>query len=897
MLSNLKELESQARQFAIETSKEGKSLLSLLNDLKTIAGLGRIFQKLQLVELQRDPTLETYKAIHVKQTEDLEASMEEDLVPHFNRVLKDVAGKIPSVPTDITDEDKAAKTAKRVIDSIFTDSNLDEYNKDLFKSSIPSLGEAFAKGAITQFDSHKALGLLDGVKSDSDEDENKDVQLVQKVTSAEQLVEDLDLEVPPGISIEAPEWLKENARAELEETMSQDYWLDIHGGTTRNDITNLLERSLLEGVSTRNIAKSIVALGGDYSRNRAMRIARTEIPNVLNSGHNSGINQVAEETGLDIGKEWVSVLGNTTRDSHADIDGEQVEADGLFTLGGVDVPWPAHVALPPEERINCFPGDTIVEGSFQSAQRALYTGIVTKIVTRSGRRLTLTPNHPVLTEDGFVAAGKLNRGDQVVAYNSEIDFPPLSSTSSNQVDDKPVSIEQIFEAFSSTTMGVEISSSQVDDFYGDGEFVQSNIEIVRPDWELLLADVSSGFEESSNPVFVFVDSQLLTEHGSGSLSLSRFCVDLPTSSSECITCDPTGVVFRPDFVSRSLGVGHATDFDPGFDKLSSKQRSTMTGLFSDLEQRYPGVVLLDEIVEIRNVFFSDHVYDLQSSVGVIIANGIVTSNCFCTLISTVLSDEIRPTEEEPEGEPEKPTEEPKPKPKPEEDEEPETVEAAWTDVDSLKDFETQLSKLPGIGDVDVGEGWDVSNLNAMGKDLSRVHQEHPKLKGLVGSDLNMRLDRGVKEGKRFIGGMNARYEPVGYNDSTKPRIQLTPGQGPNKNANSTIKLGRSEYVAEKSSFNGTMRHEMGHLVQDKIEAKDSQVGKDWDKVLSDIGGKAKGVKWKDAISEYGATDRHEMFAESFSAWTHKDYGTKGDRLPKGVEKFMSGLTGKEVPKR
>ena len=351
MLTNLAELESQARQFAIETSKEGKSLLSLLNDLKTVAGLGRIFQKLQLVQLQRDPTLETYKAIHVKQTEDLEASMEEELIPHFNRVLKDVAGKIPSVPTDITDEDKAAKTAKRITDSIFTDTTLDEYNKDLFKSSLPSLGEAFAKGATTQFESHKALGLLDGTKSDSD---GKSIETEEKVTSAEQLVEDLDLEVPPGISVEAPEWLVENARAELEETMSQDYWLDIHGDTTRNDITNLLEKSLLEGVSTRNIAKSIEALGGVYSRNRAMRIARTEIPNVLNSGHNSGINQVAEETGLDIGKEWVSVLGNTTRDSHADIDGDQTTADGLFNLEGVEVPWPAHVSLPANNRINCF---------------------------------------------------------------------------------------------------------------------------------------------------------------------------------------------------------------------------------------------------------------------------------------------------------------------------------------------------------------------------------------------------------------------------------------------------------------------------------------------------------------------------------------------------------------
>jgi len=49
------------------------------------------------------------------------------------------------------------------------------------------------------------------------------------------------------------------------------------------------------------------------------------------------------------------VLSNTTRPSHAALDGVQTtSADGTFSLGGVDVPHPAHSSLPPGERISCF---------------------------------------------------------------------------------------------------------------------------------------------------------------------------------------------------------------------------------------------------------------------------------------------------------------------------------------------------------------------------------------------------------------------------------------------------------------------------------------------------------------------------------------------------------------
>jgi len=64
---------------------------------------------------------------------------------------------------------------------------------------------------------------------------------------------------------------------------------------------------------------------------------------------------LAEEMGPQVPMKpsWLSVLGNTTRDTHAILDGTPADGEGLFNVGGYRVPWPAHYSLPPGERCNC----------------------------------------------------------------------------------------------------------------------------------------------------------------------------------------------------------------------------------------------------------------------------------------------------------------------------------------------------------------------------------------------------------------------------------------------------------------------------------------------------------------------------------------------------------------
>jgi hypothetical protein len=179
---------------------------------------------------------------------------------------------------------------------------------------------------------------------------------------------------------------------------------------------------------------------------------------------------------------WLSVLGNTTRDTHAALDGVPEDSEGLWNLGGVDIPWPSHVSLPPDERINCFPGNVLISGRFVGSQRGRYDGVFTEIITKLGAKITLTPNHPVVTSEGLISASEIKPGQKVLTYDLEVDSfasPSLESASShsfcgsNDVENKPFPIEQVFEAFlcgsifGSGSSSVKIRRTQVDDFYGD----------------------------------------------------------------------------------------------------------------------------------------------------------------------------------------------------------------------------------------------------------------------------------------------------------------------------------------------------------------------------------------------------------------------------------------------
>jgi hypothetical protein len=78
------------------------------------------------------------------------------------------------------------------------------------------------------------------------------------------------------------------------------------------------------------------------------------------------------------------------------------------------------------------------------------------------------------------------------------------------------------------------------------------------------------------------------------------------------------------------------------------------------------------------------------------------------------------------------------------------------------------------------------------------------------------------------------------------------------------------------SVAGSLRHEYGHAVLDNV---DNEVLEEWIKVV-----RKQSKKARLSVSEYGATDGHELFSEAFSAFTHPEY-VKGT-LPSEIENFL-----------
>ena len=243
------------------------------------------------------------------------------------------------------------------MDGEMSKKNLKRWTDELKVAALPVLAASMAKAAAGQL---MAMGV--DVRQVPDKkrvgksaatdwlDENKD-----RLDDLEALVEQAGVE-GFGLMWELPDSLKARIVERLRETFAQDYWEGI-AETTDGAVNAVLETGLQEGWSMRDIAEAIrEGPGGEaYSRSRAMLIARTESGWALNAARSDAMEDVREAVGdrVPMRRVWLSVLGTTTRATHADLDGVPEDDNGEWELAGVKITAPADPALPVEERANC----------------------------------------------------------------------------------------------------------------------------------------------------------------------------------------------------------------------------------------------------------------------------------------------------------------------------------------------------------------------------------------------------------------------------------------------------------------------------------------------------------------------------------------------------------------
>jgi hypothetical protein len=317
------------------------------------------------------------------------------------------------------------------------------------------------------------------------------------------------------------------------------------------------------------------------------------------------------------------------------IDDDRVDEECLALDGQT---WPRD-EFPPELwtpiHYNSFRPETAVSGSFVAGTRMLYAGKVIELETARGNHLAVTPNHPIATPSGFVAACELNKGSKVLAHcvgaeKVRAAKGPRPTPETRDDQHEPARIDEVFGALVEI-FGMRTADIVSGDFHGDAERGNGHVDIAGS--EGVLRDRVAGKVGGDCKHLRLEPSNVsdVSSTSPGDVRLDR--IGTPGTpaggphSGEA-SGNMAGVTSTPPY----RRVGATARLDAALQELAAEGVTADAGLFRELLERYPALVALDEVIDVCEVDWSGHVYDLQSTTGLIIAAGLVCSNCRCTVI-------------------------------------------------------------------------------------------------------------------------------------------------------------------------------------------------------------------------------------------------------------------------
>lgn len=120
--------------------------------------------------------------------------------------------------------------------------------------------------------------------------------------------------------------------------------------TTLQRAKAVIARGLVANLTTAVISKNIgKMLGGLTSASRAATIARTTVHTAANSAQDAS----ARSTGLTYKREWIATNDDRVREVHQEADGQMVDGEEDFNVGGESLAYPGDPNGSPENICNC----------------------------------------------------------------------------------------------------------------------------------------------------------------------------------------------------------------------------------------------------------------------------------------------------------------------------------------------------------------------------------------------------------------------------------------------------------------------------------------------------------------------------------------------------------------
>ncbi len=271
--------------------------------------------------------------------------------------------------------------------------------------------------------------------------------------------------------------------------------------------------------------------------------------------------------------------------------------------------------------------------SIYGATRRWYFGDIIEITTSGGYKLAGTPNHPILTDTGWVALDALIEGDNVVCCGGG----QKVGSGDPYIEDIPPTISQVFEALRDSPMSVvqRVAGTNMD-FHGDGR--EGEVEIVSSFGSLELEEKTVLSEPALHDLLSVTDelggmlvgtcasgqgvlgSSMGLDHSS-ELSHSSSCSGVGISEEGSALIGRSSSPLQADILTRRSHPNPMSLEDRNDYVNGSPERGSNGGT------RFSGLISLDNITMVKRTPFVGHVYNLRTSKGWFVANGIVTHNC------------------------------------------------------------------------------------------------------------------------------------------------------------------------------------------------------------------------------------------------------------------------------
>ena len=403
-------------------------------------------------------------------------------------------------------------------------------------------------------------------------------------------------------------------------------------------VQSVATQAVLQGEGIDEIAERLAETVGDKDSAAAVRNARTMMTSVQNAGRQAAAER-ATEKGINITKVWVATLDMRTRHAHRFLDGQRQPIDKPFVVDGNEIMYPGDISAKPHLVYNCFVGDTKVASDSEliRSYKHKYEGELIKVKTAGGVDFTCTPNHPILTPNGWVAANRLNKGDDIL-----VTFIGNRSALRRYSDVNHIhpSMEALHNSLK--RMGtVSRDAALTVNFHGD--IPTSDVEIVRKK-RLLRDNFNSCFGN-------FFDKFFLKNSDSFAFRASHFVKRFGTigkSSSSFVSGGRKSLSFfwRRICHSHIHGFGTISRDDFSLTEYPIDDLAAKSVIDGELLYRLSGKIFLDKIVSVDVSVLNTHVYNLQTKNGYYFTNSIIphnnkkgngifaiSKNCRCTCIT------------------------------------------------------------------------------------------------------------------------------------------------------------------------------------------------------------------------------------------------------------------------